>query len=382
MPNPSEPKRKSIPKAKQFRLPLFVQPKSEQTIEKSVGLSTNHIVKAAPNIADHLWPAQATEVLNTYWRFATERQAVFFRKLKGCPPPWSDDPILTQYKFTNAYRASDRVSQYLIRDVIYAGNQQPEEVFFRIILFKVFNRISTWQLLKQQLGDIDYKSYSYDRYNALLTNAMQTGQRIFSAAYIMPSGQTSFGHERKHSNYLKLIEKMMGDKVPAQIGQLRSMQALFELLRSYPLMGEFLAFQYAIDINYSELTNFSEMEFVVPGPGAREGIRKCFRSLGGLNEIDLIRIITERQDVEFARLGLKFDTLFGRPLQLIDCQNLFCEVDKYARRAHPDVKGKTGRTRIKQNYHPVSEPLPYWYPPKWGINHLISTQGGENATCV
>ena len=46
------------------------------------------------------------------------------------------------------------------------------------------------------------------------------------------------------------------------------MQAMFEILRSYPSLGNFLAFQFTIDLNYSELTRFSEMDFVVAGPGA------------------------------------------------------------------------------------------------------------------
>jgi len=136
-------------------------------------------------------------------------------------------------------------------------------------------------------------------------------------------------------------------------------------------MGDFLAFQYAIDINYSQLTNFSEMEFVIPGPGAKDGIRKCFYSLGGLNEVDIIRLMADRQEAEFARLGVKFRSLWGRPLQLIDCQNLFCEVDKYARMAHPHVKGNSDRKRIKQTYRCDPKPIAYWYPPKWGINDLI-----------
>lgn len=41
-------------------------------------------------------------------------------------------------------------------------------------------------------------------------------------------------------------------------------------------MGKFLAFQYAIDINYSELCDFSEMDYVVAGPGAHSGISKIF----------------------------------------------------------------------------------------------------------
>jgi len=121
------------------------------------------------------------------------------------------------------------------------------------------------------------------------------------------------------------------------------------------------------------------MEFVVPGPGARDGIRKCFRSLGGLAEADVIRLVAERQQLEFERLGLAFKSLWGRDLQLVDCQNVFCEVDKYARLAHPDILGLSGRTRIKQTYSPTLDPISYWYPPKWGLNERIEREGARTA---
>jgi len=203
--------------------------------------------------------------------------------------------------------------------------------------------------------------------------AMNEGQSIFSAAYIMPSGQTSFGYAKKHRNYLRLLERLLADEVPARMSNLRSMHRAFELLRSYPLLGDFLAYQYVTDINYSHLTNFSEMDFVVPGPGARDGMRKCFHTLGGLSEADIIRLVTERQQEEFMRLGLDFRSLWGRSLQLIDCQNIFCEVDKYARLAHPTIKGIRDRKRVKQLYRYDPQPIEYWYPPKWQINHLIPT---------
>ena len=72
----------------------------------------------APLVHVKLAPALPTVAYDTYWRFAAERQAIFFRRFAGAPAPWTDDPILQRYKFTNAYRASDRVSQYLIREVI------------------------------------------------------------------------------------------------------------------------------------------------------------------------------------------------------------------------------------------------------------------------
>jgi hypothetical protein len=79
-------------------------------------------------------------------------------------------------------------------------------------------------------------------------------------------------------------------------------------------------------------------------------------------------VVAEIADGEFERLGLRFKDLWGRRLQLIDCQNLFCEVDKYARVAHPEFSGESGRTRIKQRFVAVQRPTPQWYPPKWKVN--------------
>ena len=326
----------------------------------------------APCVFSALSPATPTDVFDTYWRFAVERQEIFFRRLVGSPPPWTADAVLRQFKFTNAYRASDRVSQFLIKHVIYEGDQAPDELFFRILLFKLFNKIGTWQLLVEQLGGVRYAEYSFARYDELLSAAISRGQTIYSGAYIMPSGSRAFATTRKHRAHLRLLERMMEDELPLRIADARTMLDGFKLLRSYPMIGDFLAYQYITDLNYSNLTNFGETEFVVPGPGARSGLHKCFSSLGGLSEADLIKVVTDRQREEFARLGLEFRTLWGRPLQFIDCQNLFCEVDKYARMKHPEALGIGQRTRIKQKFTSNPSPIGYWFPPKWKLNEMIA----------
>ncbi len=331
----------------------------------------------APFTCSAISPARPTVVYETYWRFAAERQEMFFRKIKGLQGPWTTDPILAKHKFTNAYRASDRVSQYLIRNVIYEGDQCPEEVFFRTILFKLFNRIETWEMLRGRLRTISRADYSFKHYDSVLSEALAGGTRIYSAAYMMPSGRSSFGHRQKHRNHLMLLERMMDDEVPQRIAETSSMAQAFDLLRSYPTIGDFLAYQFVTDLNYSNLMDFSEMEFVVPGPGALDGLRKCFTHQGGLSDADIIRLVTESQEREFERFGLRFRTLGGRPLQLIDCQNLFCEVSKYARAKHPEITGLSKRTRIKQLYRPSADPMTFWYPPKWGINHLFWQGGSE-----
>ncbi len=52
------------------------------------------------------------------------------------------------------------MSQFLIRHVLYAGSQDEEEVFFRCLLFKIFNRIDTWEHLRLHVGEVRWNSYS------------------------------------------------------------------------------------------------------------------------------------------------------------------------------------------------------------------------------
>lgn len=307
---------------------------------------------------------QASCVFDTYWRFAAERQRIFFHRLAGAPPPWTDDPILRQYKFTNAYRASDRVSQYLIRHVIYDADREFADTFVRILLFKIFNRIETWEAIQSEVGEVCAGTFDVHRFGRILDRQMRLGKRIYSAAYIMPTGGLRVP---KHETHLALVHTMLREGVPSAIERARSMKDAFELLLAYRTVGPFLAYQWATDLNYSPHLAFDEMEFVTPGPGSRDGLAKCFTCLNGWSESDVIRWVADTQSRHFARLGIRFESLWDRPLQLIDCQNLFCEVDKYARIRHPEVAGRSGRQRIKQIFRGPSPPIQYFYPPKWRL---------------
>lgn len=335
-------------------------------------LPKQEVKNSRPFVFSSISPAKPTIVFDTYWRFAAMRQEIFFKRFENQLPPWSEDEILNKYKFTNAYRASDRVSQYLIKNVIYEGEQSAEEIFFRTILFKLFNKIETWELLKRQFGEITYREFEFAAYDKVLIDALANKEAIYSAAYIMPSGSKTFGSTKKHRSHLKLLQLMMADEVPWRIADCKSMHSAFMLLRSYPMIGDFLAYQYITDLNYSSIINFSEMEFVIPGPGAKSGISKCFDSLGGLTETEIIKVMTDRQEIEFERLNINFKSLWGRRLQLIDCQNLFCEVDKYSRVFHPEINSSSQRIRIKQKFNPSPVLIEFWFPPKWKINSLIS----------
>ena len=95
-----------------------------------------------------------TCVYECLWRFTSQRQVILEKRMLGESGPWSDDPILNTYRFTNAYRFADRTSQYLIHEVIGDREASADDMLYRILLFKVFNRIETWELLTERFGPI------------------------------------------------------------------------------------------------------------------------------------------------------------------------------------------------------------------------------------
>jgi hypothetical protein len=310
-----------------------------------------------------------TPVQDSYWKLAAERQSIFFARLRGRPQPWTDDTILRDHKFTNAYRASDRTSQFLIRDVIYQGDQDAREVTFRTLLFKLFNRIGTWQVIVDALGIPSARSFDPRPISELLAARQRSGGRIYSAAYIMPPVH---GSAVKHEGHLELLRAMLQADLAERVTSAPTLASVYELLLGWPSFGRFLAYQLTVDLNYSTQLSFDEDDFVVAGPGAREGIAKCFYSRDDWTDEDLIRWTADQQEAAFSRLGLQFADLWGRRLRLIDCQNLYCEVAKYARVAHPEFTAPGGRSRIKQRFVPMGPPRIPWYPPKWGLNDRIS----------
>ena len=309
-------------------------------------------------------PVVVTEVFWSYWFLAAERQSIFFRRISGEPAPWTDDNVLANHRFTNAYRASDRVSQYLLQRVIYDRDRELHDTVLRVLLFKIFNRIDTWEHLVARAGEPEVASFDSTLYARILDERFEAGERLYSAAYIMPSPK--LGLSRKHHNHLALLDGLLGDRTLDVLASAASLEDLYLTLLDVPSFGPFLAFQYAIDLNYSPHFDFDEMDFVVAGPGAVRGITKCFEDTGGLEPEDVVACMAAAAKKYLSDQPMPFADLDGRPLHLIDCQNLFCEVDKYARVQHPK-RSNGGPRRIKQNFSPNTRPLTLGYPPKWGL---------------
>jgi hypothetical protein len=262
----------------------------------------------------------------------------------------------------------------MIRDVCYHDEHcTDEDRLFQITAFRTFSKTVTWTTVRDILGRYPTLDDLADgSFGNALDQARQRNGGLYTGAFIL-CATDAYGQASKHRNHVELFRHMfLHDQLGGRLVEAKSLGEVYGLLHGYPLMGDFMSYQTAIDLNYSSLMNFSENEFTQAGPGALRGIRKCFEDLGDYTPAEIVLWMTERQGDEFARLGLPFGGLWERPLHAIDCQGLFCETDKYCREAAPELA--SARKRIKARFTPTPESVCLFFPPKWGINGKLPEQ--------
>lgn len=321
------------------------------------------------------------EAYKYYFYLVQERMNIFWTRYEGKSSNLTNDKIFLVHKFTNVYRALDRVSQFLIRDVIYGEDQNfgNKDVLLRILVFKIFNNIDTWKLLQGEVGIIRVENFDVEVISALLSERIKE-RPIFSAAYMMTGSHKKYNHlKSKHEKWLTMVKvEMLEEGRFERIIKANSLEEIFNILKEVSFIGDFLAYQYAIDFNYSEVINFDENSFVKAGIGAIRGIKKCFYYSSKYSFEDYIKFTQDNFKELQRKFGFTgFKNLFGREPTLIDLQNCFCETDKYLRVKMPELA--VDNTRIKQKFTSPKQQIDFFFPPKWGINQNVKSWNTQNS---
>ncbi|KAJ7806763.1 hypothetical protein B0H14DRAFT_3767511 [Mycena olivaceomarginata] len=175
-----------------------------------------------------------------------ERKSIDHQRRETKQPPWTSDPILSKYKFCNAYRVLDRTSQFVITELL-------EETFG---------------------GKLEYGAFDLDRYVKVLTAAVTRGEALFTGAYIKILPRVGVNRPG-HVCHLELLQTLMHD-LPAILDHPKCAADVYEKIAAYPGMGPFMTDQLMIILSYSPLLDLSANDFVVAGPGARSGLTKMF----------------------------------------------------------------------------------------------------------
>jgi hypothetical protein len=164
---------------------------------------------------------KVTSVLDELYHWIVARHEIYLARVRGRPAnEWTDDEILRRHKFTNVFRELDRVTQYEIRNVIGGSPTSLEddedairEAVFRVLIFKIFNRPSTWELLNEsEVGPVSWKTFDFNKYKKVLDRAHAKGVILYNSAYqILPPMEFKDYEDcpTTSSKHLKLVALMM-----------------------------------------------------------------------------------------------------------------------------------------------------------------------------
>jgi len=325
-----------------------------------------------------------------YFYFIYERMNVFWRKYYNETLTITDglleehvytkDETFQDYKFTNVYRSLDRVSQYMLKEVIKKTQSDEkytkEDLIWRIIVFKHFNLPSTWEsVLKEQ--DV---VFNRDNFKSMLDVLDKHEDKLYNNAFMLYRGFSTIPktkemikkynitetiEKKSYRLYLTVLFEMLNEYLMKDILNTNSLEEIYNKFLEVPMFGNFLAMQFTTDLNYTDIFKYDENSFVVASVGSKRGIDKCFT--GKKNEQDYVDIIKSVKE-NFWELSEHFLDEKPRLLpnydpSLMDLQNCFCETDKYLR----NVKEFANGMRIKQKYHPIKEKIEYIFPKWWNV---------------
>lgn len=273
--------------------------------------------------------------------FAWEREVIRIVKERGGDKPWTKDPVLAKYKFTNIHRRDDRVSRWIIQNII-KPNEHRGDLWFILLIARLINWPPTLQhliddgVLFKRAGDFDPEEFSrsVESYKA-------TGNKVYSGAYMVYPTKMDIGGVKSlaiaQHIILPALEK--GDYIESSVfSEDPSVEGFVgELSRCFGI-STFMAGQVAADLTYCDhLSEAKDLYTFAPiGPGSSRGLnylhgRKPFASWSQADFNSALMKINEKM----------IDTLEIGDLTLHDVQNIMCEYSKYCRAVLGEGKPKT-----------------------------------------
>lgn len=289
-----------------------------------------------------------------FFAFMREREQVRLRKEAGLPRPWTDDPILQEFKFTNVRRHYDWTTTKL-RETFYQEHRDDDRraILMNCALARYFG---TFEFM-EAVGWQEYDSFDFEEIIDTAARRLSSGQRVFTGAYVITNQGISAPKQEVVVDYfLRDLHKATPELLKI-VQMTRSWQKVSEAMSKIGGFGGtgFMSKEILLD---TMMTNFWDgpptyldgYGLVFPGdygqwtPIGPGGLRGAARLLGydypehnTIRPAKALEVILTLTDIQ----GEHWPEEYGK-LYPTDVQFQLCEFDKYQR-----VKLGQGRPRSK-----------------------------------
>lgn len=275
-----------------------------------------------------------------YFQFMLKRHRIYLARLADVPWPWTDDPVLRNYKFTNVFRELDKVTVW-IRENIREPYANHPELFFNLMMARLFN----WPPTLANVGFVE--EWNRDKIFKPVHRMKEAGIKFTTGAYMLTGtlGGKGTPKDIQIVDYCldplwkkrKLFEPKRGDTLR---------QAYDRIANQVPGFGNFIAYEVVTDLRHTRYLRDAEdiMTWANPGPGAHRGIRRILGIPVDTNGTlprsperrgRMSRWPDEEEAIAIMRYLLDESELYlpedFPSLEMRDIEHTLCEFDKYRR---------------------------------------------------
>lgn len=290
---------------------------------------------------------EATMELDPYQTFVhylNERELIRIKRERGDEGPWTDDPILSKYKFTNILRSEDRTTRWLVKHWYEPNRDAPLDIqALNCAIARYFGH-------QDFLGELGYQhEWNPDYILKTAKNRMARKEKVFTGAYIITNAGSTDPKENVVVGQFLTPYRYNLEQI-VRLCEKGSWQSVAEFLQTLPGIGPFMSKEIALDMLLNPLLENAtdKMSWTPAGPGAIRGLNRLYgRPVQG--SMTQKRAVFEMQQL----MGkLTSDKAFGDHMPVIgvdwgvtDVQFSLCELDKYLR-----VQYNEGRPRSGYNW--------------------------------
>lgn len=274
--------------------------------------------------------------------FIWEREAIRIARENGHPAPWTNDPILGKYKFTNIHRVDDRVSQWILHNII-TPYEEREDLWFTLLIARLINWPPTLEkLLEKGVIPCAPAEFSSAAFVSVVENCKAVQSKVYSGAYMVYPTKMDPGGKKSQAIAKHIIgaavEKADAISYEATRPDRTLEQFVTVMARCFGI-STFMAGQVAADLTYSQVQMGKAPDlftYAPIGPGSSRGLNYLLERAptAGWGQEHFNR---ELMNIHQAIVDvLDIDTM-----TLHDVQNCMCEYSKYCRTVLGEGKPKT-----------------------------------------
>ncbi len=293
-----------------------------------------------------------------FLHWITERHTIYLRRQAGQDKPWTDDPILQQYFFTNPYRENDKVTvwfrenirnplseRYVEATTCHAGGTWEDEARlpWATVAFRWFNYISTGIALREN-GMFD--QWDGNRVKRILHEREKLGFQVFTGAYMIKieNARSKIDSCCDQITFLWNRRREFHD----QLARCTTLEAGWRVIKCIHYIGPFMAYEVISDLRHTPMFNKATdiMTWCNLGPGAIRGLwrltheddnpPKMHAPSPPKGTMVLMRSLLE--DINIQLLKTKYDHILGKQVEITlpqfemrELEHSLCEFDKYER---------------------------------------------------